>query len=738
MTRSHRHPSSTDVSSSSSTIPTRIRARSARCSTDAGLAITTRRARCRASRSRRWTPSTCLLVMGGPMDVWQEDEHPWLVARRRRAIRHWVAELGAALPRGVPGPPAAGRRPRRDVGPMAEPEIGVVRDPPAPQRAWTTRCSADLPERTARPAVARGRGGHNLRPARPSWPGTSTAPSRRCASAPGRWGVQFHVEVEASDRSEMGRRSPNTSDALAAHGCSAASLEQAVRTNLETMTTATRTLFQGIVGSTVGVDRSPMTPDAESARAQLAPDVVHEAVRDRTRGSLASRVRARLVHLGLVDASGVLREQAAGARGRAACLRGGLELHRRHPVVGARRRRLASGRRAAATRRGRSRFGSPVSVRRRRGLLPGRVRAAAARTLAPRSSCTGWSSVAAAAGLGARGWLGVRMHRARSSRLPFRDLGVRPTPVMTANRCWSALTMAIEDEHLGGLVDTLTPVPCRSTTSAPSWDPGCLRDRHGARGRRALGRLRRSGQALHQGVLRPERPARPPSWPSWGPGSPGSAATPACRCTPPSTARRSSATSRACSPRRGGGGRRGRRAAARAHGHGRPVPQLATVASGRGTGRRRPRPGGWATTAARSGPLLTTRSRPASSCGSQVPTRARTIASPCSSGLRSGGIEERLEPPPPVVAPADGVMPPVGPPFPAISSRRRSASASARPAISSDRPSSSTTPPLVGPRPPPVIASSRPRSGSATSTMSEGRGCQAGDTSFAADRRSGG
>ena len=33
-----------------------------------------------------------LVVMGGPMDVWQEAEHPWLVAEKH-AIRHFVAEL---------------------------------------------------------------------------------------------------------------------------------------------------------------------------------------------------------------------------------------------------------------------------------------------------------------------------------------------------------------------------------------------------------------------------------------------------------------------------------------------------------------------------------------------------------------------------------------------------------------------------------------------------------------------
>lgn len=33
-----------------------------------------------------------LIVMGGPMDVWQEDAHPWLIPEKA-AIRRWVKEL---------------------------------------------------------------------------------------------------------------------------------------------------------------------------------------------------------------------------------------------------------------------------------------------------------------------------------------------------------------------------------------------------------------------------------------------------------------------------------------------------------------------------------------------------------------------------------------------------------------------------------------------------------------------
>ena len=34
-----------------------------------------------------------LWVMGGPMDVWDTDEHPWLIDEKE-AIRHWVMDLG--------------------------------------------------------------------------------------------------------------------------------------------------------------------------------------------------------------------------------------------------------------------------------------------------------------------------------------------------------------------------------------------------------------------------------------------------------------------------------------------------------------------------------------------------------------------------------------------------------------------------------------------------------------------
>ena len=66
-----------------------------------------------------------LAVMGGPMDVWEEDEHPWLVAEKA-AIRRWVAELkrpyfGICLGHQLLAVSLGGEAAR-----MASPEVGLT------------------------------------------------------------------------------------------------------------------------------------------------------------------------------------------------------------------------------------------------------------------------------------------------------------------------------------------------------------------------------------------------------------------------------------------------------------------------------------------------------------------------------------------------------------------------------------------------------------------------------------
>ena len=70
-------------------------------------------------------PYDSLWVMGGPMDVWDVEEHPWLVAEKA-AIRRWVRELkkpylGLCLGHQLLADALGGT-----CGPQTPPEIGIL------------------------------------------------------------------------------------------------------------------------------------------------------------------------------------------------------------------------------------------------------------------------------------------------------------------------------------------------------------------------------------------------------------------------------------------------------------------------------------------------------------------------------------------------------------------------------------------------------------------------------------
>ena len=183
---------------------------------------------------------------------------------------------------------------------------------------------------------------------------------------------------------------------------------------------------------------------------------------------------------------------------------------------------------------------------------------------------------------------------------------------------------------------------------------GLPRDRDRSRAGAALRRLRRPGQALHQGSLRPVTAARPPSWRSWVRASPDWAAIPACRCTGCPMVRRSSATSPASCPRSARGRWPGWSRSCPSFWPWRPPIPTRTAASGPGTGRPRRRPGGRTPTAARCG-WWTDDPRTAR-LELRIPG-ADTSPHHCLAmflGAAMWGIEERLDPPPPVIPPADG------------------------------------------------------------------------------------
>ena len=298
---------------------------------------------------------------------------------RHPALGH---RAGPPLSRGLPGSPVAGGRPRRDRradGGTRDRRRGDPSDPKGPVRPGLR----PPPRGPARPAVARGRGGTTPAGRAPSWPATITAPSRRCASGTRAWGVQFHVEVEASTIPKWAQV-PEYEDALARTGSSAASLGAGRARPISRPWR--RRLGRCSRGSWARSSASPFPNDSRrqspSQRSWHPTSCERRCATGRSATGF-SEAGLRTVHLGLFDASGVLRSKRLEPTRAPAGLRGGLELHRRHPVVGARRHRLAPGGRGQPTRRGRCRIGTAVPVRRRRGGLPGGVRATAVRALSP-------------------------------------------------------------------------------------------------------------------------------------------------------------------------------------------------------------------------------------------------------------------------------------------------------------------------------------------------------------------
>jgi GMP synthase-like glutamine amidotransferase len=66
-----------------------------------------------------------LVVMGAPIDVWQEEEYPWLAAEKV-AIRLWVNDLGRPFLGICSGHQLLAETLGGEVGPMARPEVGLA------------------------------------------------------------------------------------------------------------------------------------------------------------------------------------------------------------------------------------------------------------------------------------------------------------------------------------------------------------------------------------------------------------------------------------------------------------------------------------------------------------------------------------------------------------------------------------------------------------------------------------
>jgi GMP synthase-like glutamine amidotransferase len=136
-----------------------------------------------------------LAVMGGPMDVWQEDLHPWLVTEKA-AIQHWVRDLGRpylglCLGHQLLADALGGR-----VSLMARPEVGL--------------CNVQLTEAGRKDAVLAGVPDvietlqwHGAEIASLPVGGVVLAANEACPIQAFRWGdkaygFQFHTEITSS------------------------------------------------------------------------------------------------------------------------------------------------------------------------------------------------------------------------------------------------------------------------------------------------------------------------------------------------------------------------------------------------------------------------------------------------------------------------------------------------------------------------------------------------------------
>lgn len=142
-----------------------------------------------------------LMVMGGPMDVWQTDSHPWLEPEKA-AVREAVVErrmpyLGICLGHQLLADALGGR-----VAPMASPEIGVL------DFTLTPEGVAD-PFFAGLDPIAKCLQWHGAEVATPPPDAAVLALSPACAVQALRvgdraYGIQFHCEVTASTVPEWG------------------------------------------------------------------------------------------------------------------------------------------------------------------------------------------------------------------------------------------------------------------------------------------------------------------------------------------------------------------------------------------------------------------------------------------------------------------------------------------------------------------------------------------------------
>ena len=140
-------------------------------------------------------------VMGGPMDVWDVEEHPWLL-EEKEAIRSWVVDLGRPFLGLCLGHQLLADALGGKCGHQQPPEIGVL------EVALTPDGLKD-PIFSGMPTVQRALQWHSVQVLEPPDGAVVLAASDVCpvqAMRVGRhaWSMQYHVEVEPDTVSNWG------------------------------------------------------------------------------------------------------------------------------------------------------------------------------------------------------------------------------------------------------------------------------------------------------------------------------------------------------------------------------------------------------------------------------------------------------------------------------------------------------------------------------------------------------
>ncbi len=142
-----------------------------------------------------------LWVMGGPMDVWDVDQNPWMIAEKQ-AIRKWVSDLnkpylGLCLGHQLLADALGGT-----CGPQNPPEIGVM------EVELTGEGRSD-PIFMNMPVTQKCLQWHSVCVAQPPENATVLASSELCRVQAMRvgdraWSMQYHVEIEPDTVSNWG------------------------------------------------------------------------------------------------------------------------------------------------------------------------------------------------------------------------------------------------------------------------------------------------------------------------------------------------------------------------------------------------------------------------------------------------------------------------------------------------------------------------------------------------------